>query len=258
MANGQVIRRLEAVTEKQETPATDQTLAFLTRLLQLATGCRAMLREKHFSFPAVSPHLMHDFYPLLTGCVLDSLVREDDEPLPGVLTASPIPSPCSSHMHSKQGFKRPASWLFWPEDASACYMTMGGRWRRTMFAGTCCGTLVKLRLWLHFRMHIPDSLLLFLRMSHAPVWEHPAPTSPTLDPCHVHLVLCTEAQISASTMPLQSRCDWVVCSEPVDSEELYRYSELASGIFHQAMVVNWHHADSRAAQALSLGSCLGG
>ncbi|KAK9843275.1 hypothetical protein WJX74_009608 [Apatococcus lobatus] len=86
----QVIRRLEAVTEKQETPATDQTLAFLTRLLQLATGCRTMLREKQFSFPAVSPHLMHDFYPLLTGCVLDSLVRED-EPLPGLqeVTADP-------------------------------------------------------------------------------------------------------------------------------------------------------------------------
>ncbi|KAK9862457.1 hypothetical protein WJX84_012054 [Apatococcus fuscideae] len=79
----QAIRRLEAVTENQRTPATDDTLIFLTRLLQLAAGCRMMLREKQFTFPAASPHLLHDFYPLLTSCVLDSLVRED-EPLPGL------------------------------------------------------------------------------------------------------------------------------------------------------------------------------
>jgi hypothetical protein len=45
-----VIRRLEAATEQQLLPKDDQELAFVTRLLQLAVGCRGMMRDKVYRF----------------------------------------------------------------------------------------------------------------------------------------------------------------------------------------------------------------
>lgn len=45
-----MLRRLESLVENQQVPSEDPDLAFLTRLLQLAVGCRAMLRN-HKSAP---------------------------------------------------------------------------------------------------------------------------------------------------------------------------------------------------------------
>lgn len=46
----QVIRRLEAVTEEQQLPKDDRELVFATRLLQLAVGCRGMMRDRQYRF----------------------------------------------------------------------------------------------------------------------------------------------------------------------------------------------------------------
>ena len=46
----QVIRRLEAATEAEALPKDDQELVLTTRLLQLAVGCRAMMRERRYRF----------------------------------------------------------------------------------------------------------------------------------------------------------------------------------------------------------------
>ena len=46
----QVIRRLEAATEEQRLPAEDAELVFVTRLLQLAVGCRGMMRDRQYIF----------------------------------------------------------------------------------------------------------------------------------------------------------------------------------------------------------------
>lgn len=54
-------------------------LVFLTRLLQLATGCRAMLRSRKYSFPPADPELLHTFYPVLTSCILEVQLRDEDD-----------------------------------------------------------------------------------------------------------------------------------------------------------------------------------
>lgn len=46
----QVIRRLEAATEAELLPKDDQELVFVTRALQLALGCRGMMRERAYRF----------------------------------------------------------------------------------------------------------------------------------------------------------------------------------------------------------------
>jgi hypothetical protein len=46
----QVLRRLEAGPEEQLLPGDDRQLAFVTRLLQLAVGCRGMMRERAYRF----------------------------------------------------------------------------------------------------------------------------------------------------------------------------------------------------------------
>ena len=51
----QIIRRIEAVVECEEVPGSDRELVFLTRLLQLALGCRAMMREHKYCFPGKQP-----------------------------------------------------------------------------------------------------------------------------------------------------------------------------------------------------------
>lgn len=45
-----MIRRLEAATEQEQLPKDDRELVFATRLLQLAAGCRAMMRERQYRF----------------------------------------------------------------------------------------------------------------------------------------------------------------------------------------------------------------
>lgn len=46
-----MLRRLEDVVEQEVVPSNDRELIFLTRLLQLAVGCRAMMRDRAFVFP---------------------------------------------------------------------------------------------------------------------------------------------------------------------------------------------------------------
>jgi hypothetical protein len=59
----QVLRRLEAVVELQAAPREDSDLAFLTRLLQLATGARAMMKERAFEFPGKHGRICQLFAP---------------------------------------------------------------------------------------------------------------------------------------------------------------------------------------------------
>ncbi len=55
---GQVLRRLEVLVENQQVPSEDSDLAFLTRLLQLAVGCRSMLRYRKCA-PCMNPLTVH-------------------------------------------------------------------------------------------------------------------------------------------------------------------------------------------------------
>ncbi|BDA45944.1 Negative elongation factor B [Coccomyxa sp. Obi] len=73
-----VLRRLEVLVENQQVPSEDSDLAFLTRLLQLAVGCRSMLRYRKYSFPAADPDLLGTFYPELISCMLDMQDVDDD------------------------------------------------------------------------------------------------------------------------------------------------------------------------------------
>ncbi len=43
------------MVEREEVPGNDRELILLTRLLQLAAGCRGMLREHVFVFPGAAP-----------------------------------------------------------------------------------------------------------------------------------------------------------------------------------------------------------
>ena len=45
-----MLRRLERLVEEEKSPSEDPDLTFLTSLMQLAVGCRAMLRGRRFSF----------------------------------------------------------------------------------------------------------------------------------------------------------------------------------------------------------------
>ncbi len=79
----QVLRRLERLVEEEKSPSDDADLTFLTSLLQLAVGCRAMLRGRRFSFPAADPELLRSFYPLLMNFMLEVLFRDGSEVLDG-------------------------------------------------------------------------------------------------------------------------------------------------------------------------------
>ncbi|PSC68506.1 Negative elongation factor B [Micractinium conductrix] len=71
-----VIRRLEAATEAEALPKDDQELVLTTRLLQLAVGCRAMMRERRYRFAEASPELLTTFYPTLSAIMLDAMLRQ--------------------------------------------------------------------------------------------------------------------------------------------------------------------------------------
>ncbi|KAI3429855.1 hypothetical protein D9Q98_010166 [Chlorella vulgaris] len=73
-----VIRRLEAATEQQLLPKDDQELAFVTRLLQLAVGCRGMMRDKVYRFADASHELLTVFYPTLSAIMLDVWMRKEE------------------------------------------------------------------------------------------------------------------------------------------------------------------------------------
>ena len=67
----QALKRLEHVVEAQTMPRDDSALTFLSRLLQIASNCRFMLREKSFKFLKVDEGLMRDFYPRLGASLVD-------------------------------------------------------------------------------------------------------------------------------------------------------------------------------------------
>lgn len=71
-----VLRRLEAATEEEMLPKDDRELGFATRLLQLAVGCRAMMRERRYHFADVNPELLTTFYPTLSAIMLDVMLRQ--------------------------------------------------------------------------------------------------------------------------------------------------------------------------------------
>ena len=76
----QVLRRLERLAEEMKSPSEDPDLTFLTSLLQLAVGCRSMLRGRRFSFPAADPELLHSFYPLIMNFMLEVQMKDGPEP----------------------------------------------------------------------------------------------------------------------------------------------------------------------------------
>ena len=86
----QVLRRLERLVEAEQSASDDPDLVFLTSLLQLAAGCRAMLRSRRFSFPAADPELLHSFYPLIMNFMLEVQIQDPNEP-DGRLQASMPP-----------------------------------------------------------------------------------------------------------------------------------------------------------------------
>ena len=75
----QVLRRLERLVEAEQSASDDPDLVFLTSLLQLAAGCRAMLRSRRFSFPAADPELLHSFYPLIMNFMLEVQIQDPNE-----------------------------------------------------------------------------------------------------------------------------------------------------------------------------------
>ncbi len=74
----QTLRRLEALVAGEGSPAADADLVFLTRLLQLAVACRAMLRERAYAFAPASPELLHTFYPLLMAAMVEAELHDAD------------------------------------------------------------------------------------------------------------------------------------------------------------------------------------
>eukprot|EP00884_Botryococcus_braunii_P001342 jgi/Botrbrau1/11208/Bobra.0075s0004.1 len=68
----QVLKELErSVTEQLGMPKEDPDLVFLTRLVQLAVGCRTMMRERKYTIPPASQLLLHDFLPLLGNMIIE-------------------------------------------------------------------------------------------------------------------------------------------------------------------------------------------
>jgi hypothetical protein len=74
-------------------PSEDPDLAFLTRLLQLAVGCRAMLRQRRFvtpepvSFPTLTAHT---WALLPSECYLCTMVPQELEGLSGSFSSSSL------------------------------------------------------------------------------------------------------------------------------------------------------------------------
>jgi hypothetical protein len=116
----QIIRRLEGLVENELAPSDDADLVFLTRLLQLAAGCRSMLRSRKYSFPAADPELLHTFYPVLTSCILEVQLRDEDDTC-GMFSAvvqmqeAGSATACKVHMHMHKkptaGFLPTTLWL---------------------------------------------------------------------------------------------------------------------------------------------------
>ena len=83
--------------EEQTEPAASEPLVFMTRLLQLAVSCRAMLRDRRFHFPEAPRLLLREFYPILTNYVMDVLLREPGAAGGRVFVGFEVASqPCSS------------------------------------------------------------------------------------------------------------------------------------------------------------------
>jgi hypothetical protein len=67
----EALKRLESVAEMQIMPKQDSNLIFLSRLLQIATECRGMLREKSFKFNKADVSIIREFYPRLACSLVD-------------------------------------------------------------------------------------------------------------------------------------------------------------------------------------------
>jgi len=72
----EALKRLQRVVEHQALPKQDAPLIFLSRLLQIATDCRSMLREKSFKFYKVDEGLVRDFYPKLAASFVDKKMQK--------------------------------------------------------------------------------------------------------------------------------------------------------------------------------------
>lgn len=81
----QVLHRLPVIFEAQGVPSEDEDLVFLTRLLQLAVGCRQMLKEKRYAFPPVKMELAGDFFAILIGFSMEAALDDSYDAQDGVL-----------------------------------------------------------------------------------------------------------------------------------------------------------------------------
>lgn len=75
----QVIRQLEAVVAAESSPGDDGSLLFMTRLMQLGADAKRQLKERRFGLPEVDRDIVHTFYPLLAGAIMEADMRSDDE-----------------------------------------------------------------------------------------------------------------------------------------------------------------------------------
>lgn len=75
----QVIRQLEEVVAAESSPAEDGSLLFMTRLMQLGANAKRQLKDKKIGLPEADPDIVHSFYPLLAGAIMEADMRSDDE-----------------------------------------------------------------------------------------------------------------------------------------------------------------------------------
>ena len=80
--------RVAALTATATPPGGDAQLALLARLLGLATGVRAVLREPVATLPPPPADLVRVLFPTLAGTMLESIVCADDPPPP---PSTPLP-----------------------------------------------------------------------------------------------------------------------------------------------------------------------
>jgi hypothetical protein len=116
----QVIRHLEAAVEGMRDPADDDELIFMTRMMQLAVGSRAMLRDRKYCFPDASSTLVHEFYPILSNYITDIMLREENDAgrrtslrrsLASLCFVPPFLLLCVQKQRPCGGFAGPAVWI---------------------------------------------------------------------------------------------------------------------------------------------------
>uniref|UniRef100_A0A1D1ZVX3 Negative elongation factor B n=1 Tax=Auxenochlorella protothecoides TaxID=3075 RepID=A0A1D1ZVX3_AUXPR len=76
-----ILQHVSAAVEEERQPKDDAELVLLTRLLQLAVGCRAGLRQGRVVYAEASPEIMTTLYPTLANLMLEAALRDPGEPI---------------------------------------------------------------------------------------------------------------------------------------------------------------------------------